>query len=140
MKLTINNSYRFYSFVSINFLPPPPRLINSNNIFTSVDINALLVNKNLSISQKEFDDLLVIKSVSFELPFNDQTYPAYCSLVGKPGTRGRRAGVYIFTHILSDSKYVGSSNSLSRRLEQYFDPNPKFNQEYGLLLPLIKRA
>jgi len=25
MKLTINNSYRFYSFVSINFLPPPPQ-------------------------------------------------------------------------------------------------------------------
>jgi hypothetical protein len=64
MKLTIKNSYRYSSSVSINSLPPP-KLINSNNIVTSVDINALLVNKNLSISQKELDDLLVIKSVSF---------------------------------------------------------------------------
>ena len=34
---------------------------------------------------------------------------------------------------------MGSSNSLSRRLEQYFNPNPLFYKEYGLLLPLIKK-
>jgi hypothetical protein len=133
IKLIIN-TYRLYS--TINSLPP--RSINSNNIITSDNINALLVNQEVSISQKELDKLLEIKGVSFELPLSDQTYPAYLSLIGRPKTKGRRAGVYIFTHIVSGSKYVGSSNSLSRRLEQYFNPNSEFNK-YGLLLPLLKK-
>lgn len=50
-----------------------------------------------------------------------------------------KAGVYIFTHKATGSKYVGSSNSLSRRLDQYFTFK-HFNQENsGLLLPLIKK-
>lgn len=65
--------------------------------------------------------------------------PALFDLVGKPKTRRRKAGVYIFKHLSTSSKYVGSSNSLSRRLEQYFKPNPMFSKEYGLLLPFIKK-
>lgn len=64
-----------------------------------------------------------------------ETYSAYRSLTGKPKARGHKAGVYILTHIKSGDKYAGSSNNLSRRLEQYFI----FNKEYGLLLPLIKK-
>lgn len=80
-----------------------------------------------------------IPGVRFDLPFTDQTYFSYVSLVGKPKTRGWKAGVYIFTHKATDSKYVGSSNSLSRRLDQYFTFK-HFNQENsGLLLPLIKK-
>ena len=45
----------------------------------------------------------------------------------------------MFTHKATGSKYVGSSNSLSRRLDQYFTFK-HFNQENsGLLLPLIKK-
>jgi hypothetical protein len=136
MKVIINKNFRFYSNSSIKSLPP--RII-SNNTITSDDINLLLVNQQVSITQEELDKLLGIKGVTFELPLSDQTYPAYYNLIGKPKTRGRRAGVYIFTHITSGNKYVGSSNSLSRRLEQYFKPNPVFNKDYGLLLPLIKK-
>lgn len=136
IKLILNNGCPSYTTIPINSLPP--RFINSNKVITNDDINSLLVNQKVSISQKELDKLLEIKGVSFELPISDQTYPAYYSLIGRPKTRGRRVGVYIFTHIKSDSKYVGSSNSLSRRLEQYFNPNPKFNK-YGLLLPLLKK-
>jgi hypothetical protein len=61
------------------------------------------------------------------------------SLVGTPKTRGLKAGVYIFTHLVSGSQYVGSSNSLSRRLDQYFTFK-QFNQENsGQLLPLMKK-
>ena len=83
--------------------------------------------------------MLSIKGVTFDLPFNSQTLPALFGLVGKPKTRRRKAGVYIYTHLATGIKYVGSSNSLSRRLEQYFNPNPSFSKEYGLLLPLIKK-
>lgn len=131
----INNNYRFSSSRVNKSLSP--RFIN-NSIITNNDINALLINQKVSISQKELDKLLDIKGVGFELPLNNQTYPAYHSLIGKPKTRGRRTGIYIFTHIGSGSKYVGSSNSLSRRLDQYFNPNPEFNK-YGLLLPLLEK-
>ena len=60
------------------------------------------------------------------------------NLVGTPKTRLRKPGVYIFTHKATGRKYVGSSNSLSRRLNQYLN-NLHFNQKnLGLLIPLIK--
>lgn len=61
------------------------------------------------------------------MPIKDEAYKGYVDLLGKPKTRGRRAGVYIFTHIPSGNMYVGSSNSLSRRLNQYFYKNHSFN-------------
>lgn len=115
--------------------PYPPRLFNSN--ITSDDINTLLSNQQVSITQDKQDKLYKIKGVCFELPLNDQTYPAYFSLVVKLKTRGRRAGIYIFTHIASGGKYLGFSNSLSRRLDQYFNPDPFFSKNYGLLFPFI---
>ena len=60
-------------------------------------------------------------------------------MIGKPKTRLRRTGVYIFTHKETGKKYVGSSNSLSRRLSQYFN-ELYFNKNYtGLLMPLMKK-
>jgi hypothetical protein len=84
--------------------------------------------------------LLNIKGVTFDLPFNSHTFPALFGLVGKPKSRRPKAGIYIFTRLATGRKYVGSSNSLSRRLEQYFNPNPLFYKEYGLLLPLKKEG
>lgn len=76
--------------------------------------------------------LLSIKGVTFDLPFNSETFPALFGLVGTPKTRRRKAGIYIFTHLATGKKYVGSSNSLSRRLEQYFNPNPSFFFLWGI--------
>lgn len=115
------------------------RFYSKNSRITSEVLNKVVANQGVSITQKKLDNLLSIKGVTFDLPFNSQTLPALFGLVGKPKTRRRKAGVYIFTHLATGRKYVGSSNSLSRRLEQYFNPNPSFSKEYGLLLPLIKK-
>lgn len=95
----------------------------------------------MSISQKELDKLKGLSGVEFDLPFNDQTYASLVSLVGKPNSRGRFAGVYIFKHLNTGSMYVGSSNGLGRRLSQYFNTEKNyFNSKVGgLLLPLIER-
>jgi len=105
----------------------------------TVDVlNYLLKNQKVSITEAELAILKNIPGVIFKLPLNDQTYPSFEGLVGKPNIRGIKAGVYIFTHIASGAKYVGSSNSLSRRLDQYFTFK-HFNQKNsGLLIPLIK--
>jgi len=112
---------------------------NNHSHITSEVINKVLANQGVSITQKKLNILLNIKGVTFDLPFDSQTFPALFGLVGKPISRRPKAGIYIFTHLATGRKYVGSSNSLSRRLEQYFNPNPLFYKEYGLFLPLIKK-
>lgn len=97
----------------------------------------------MSITQHILDKLITIPSVKFDLPFTDQTIPetipGLVGLIGTPKTRGLKAGVYIFTHKATGRKYVGSSNSLSRRLDQYFNFK-HFNQEgSGQLIPLIEK-
>lgn len=100
-------------------------------------LNKLLKTQKVYITEAELTRLKAIPGVRFGLPLNDQTISAFEGLVGKPNTRGIKAGVYIFTHIASGAKYVGSSNSLSRRLDQYFSFK-QFNQRNsGLLIPLI---
>lgn len=106
---------------------------------TSDVLNSLLENQQISITEEELNKLKKISGVIFDLPLNEVTYPSFESLIGRPNTRNPKTGVYIFTHKKSGSKYVGSSNSLSRRINQYFTFK-HFNQENsGLLLPLFKK-
>lgn len=104
-------------------------------------INSLLLNQEVSISEADLNKLLRISYVEFKLPLSANSYLAYVNLVGKPGSRGKFAGVYVFTHIETGQKYVGSSNMLGRRLSQYFEPEKGFvnKKDSGLLLPLIKK-
>jgi hypothetical protein len=48
----------------------------------------LLANQQVSITQPELEQLIKIPGVKFDLPLNDQTYPSFEGLVGKPKTRG----------------------------------------------------
>lgn len=99
----------------------------------------MLTNQQVSITQQKLNILKKIPGVKFDLPFTVETYCSLVKLVGKPKTRLRKQGVYIFTHKATGNKYIGSSNSLSRRLFQYFN-YLHFNQKNtGLLLPLIKK-
>lgn len=126
-------SRRYYSTFSSHIC------FDNYDDITSEVLNNLLRNQQVSITEEELARLRAISGVRFDLPLNDQTYPSYVGLVGKPNTIGTKAGVYIFTHKVTGSKYVGSSNSLSRRLDQYFTFK-HFNQENsGLLLPLITK-
>lgn len=105
---------------------------------TSGTLNKVLANQGVSITQDELDRLKDIPGVKFDLPINDQTYRAFVGLVGRPNTRGLKSGVYFFTHKPSGGKYVGSSNSLSRRLDQYFKFKHINQDNSGQLLPFVK--
>lgn len=114
--------------------------INSGNLTTSEVINSVLLNQKVSISQEKLDVLLSLPSVNFDLPITDQTYPALLALIGKPGSKRSKAGIYIFSHKHSDKKYVGSSNDLARRFKQYFEKNVLFNnKDTGILLPMLEK-
>ena len=132
-----NSKVRFYSTT------PNKTTFKDFKDITANVINKLLKNQKVSITEAELTRLKAIPGVKFDLPLNDQTNPAFEGLVGKPSTRGIKAGVYIFTHITSGDKYVGSSNSLSRRLVgsalQYFNLKHFNQRNSGLLIPLINK-
>ena len=122
----------------------PTNLVNKHikkgNPTTSEIINNVLLNQKVSISQEELNKLLNLPKVKFDLPITKETYSAFLALVGKPQSRRSSTGIYIFTHTITNSKYVGSSNDLSRRFKQYFEKNVLFNNKtFGLLLPLIEK-
>lgn len=128
-----NRKVRYYSTT------PNKTTFKDYKAITSDVINSLVKNQKVSITEAELAILKQIPGVKFDLPLNDQTRPSFEGLVGKPKTRGVKAGIYIFTHKVTGAKYVGSSNSLSRRLDQYFTFK-HFNQSNsGLLIPLLKK-
>jgi GIY-YIG catalytic domain/NUMOD1 domain len=114
--------------------------INKGNPITSQVINSVLLNQKVSITQQELDELLSLPKVIFDLPLTNHTYPALSGLIGKPGSRRSKAGIYVFSHKYSDKKYVGSSNDLARRFKQYFEKNALFSsKDTGILLPMLEK-
>lgn len=101
-------------------------------------INNLLVNQGVSITPEILEKIKSIPSVKFYLPISDQIYPSLAALVGRPQPKGWKSGVYVFTHKPSGSKYVGSSNNLSRRLDQYFTFKHIDNKNSGKFLPFLQ--
>lgn len=106
---------------------------------TSEVINNLLIKQQVSITQVELERLKKIPGIKYSLPLDAKSYPSFVNLVGTSQTRGLKVGVYVFTHLATGSLYVGSSNSLSRRLGQYFTFKQFNKDNYGQLLPLIKK-
>lgn len=114
--------------------------IKNGNPITSQVMNSVLLNQKVSITQQELDELLSLPKVNFDLPLSDNTYPALLGLIGKPGSKRSKAGIYVFSHKYSDKNYVGSSNDLARRFKQYFEKNALFsNKDTGMLLPMIEK-
>lgn len=147
-----SSNIRFYSTTPNKTTTAGLRQRKDFKDITADVLNKLLKNQKVYITEAELTRLKAIPGVRFGLPLNDQTSSAFEGLVGKPQTRGIKAGAYIFTHIASGAKYVGSSNSLSRRLDQYFSfkhfnlsprtlpgLGPKGQKNSGLLIPLIKK-
>ena len=88
-------------------------------------INSILSKSlhNSGLTQKEFDILIQIKAIKFDLPIKDKS--AFSDVVGKYVRNGARgiAGAYIFTNKENGNCYVGSSISLASRLATgYFVP------------------
>jgi hypothetical protein len=128
--VSICNPQRFYETSS------PIQLFDSYNEITSEVINKMLANQQVSITLEELDKLKGIPGVKFDLPLNDETTRAFIALVGRQ--RSQKSGVYIFTHLESGSKYVGSSNNLSYRLFSYFRHEDNQKDNSGLLLSILR--
>ena len=113
---------------------------------TSLVINKILLNQNLSVTDSKLEELLKVKGVEMDLdiskPENSQVLS---ELTGKSKYKGF-SGVYMFIHKNTAQKYVGSSNLLRRRMDYYFkgdfalaapQPSAPFAGAPGKFLPLL---
>lgn len=87
----------------------------SNEVTTSLTLNTILSNKNVSVTPDKLDSLLKVKRVELSLPITKDNQSLFYSLVGISKYSGY-VGVYVFVHKATGSMYVGSSNLLRRRL------------------------
>lgn len=94
--------------------------INSGRPTTSLIINKILLNQNLLVTDSKLEELLKVKGVELDLPISTpENKKLLAELTGKSQYKGF-SGIYIFIHINTGHKYVGSSNLLRRRMDYYF--------------------
>lgn len=129
------------SFSSIRSLANNPESfalehINSGKPTTSMVINKILLNQNLSVTESKLEELLKVKGVELDLPISTPEYKTLLDeLAGKSKYKGF-SGVYIFIHKSTGHKYVGSSNLLRRRMDYYFKGDFPLA---GKFLPLLHK-
>jgi len=111
--------------------------INSGEIVTAEKINEILAYCNIKITEQELKSL--IDTASFTLTNLDQksiTKDVLKDKLGIPNSKQRIPGIYIFTHITTGRKYVGSSSQLAFRLNGYINLS---HRKSGLLIPILHR-
>jgi hypothetical protein len=132
---------KFFSTSNFEFSANKPEFlakehINSEEPTTSSVINKILINQNLSVTDRKLEQLLKVQGVEINLPIvtaEDENLLA--ELTGKSSYKGY-FGVYFFVHKSTGLKYVGSSNLLRRRMNYYF--KGKFPLT-GKFLPLLSK-
>lgn len=111
--------------------------INSGETVTARKINEILAYCNIKITEQELKSL--INTISFTLTNLNKksiTKEILNNKLGLPNSKKRIPGIYIFTHINTGRKYVGSSSQLAFRLNGYINLS---HRENGLLIPLLKK-
>ena len=111
--------------------------LNSGKPITASKINEILAYCNLSISDEMLNVLLNTRSfILTNLNNKTITKKIIEDKLGLAKGKNRIPGIYIFTHISSGRKYVGSSSELFLRLNGYINFT---HRESGLIVPLLKK-
>lgn len=145
--LGLIGSHRYFSTSTVKankFNPESLALdhINSGKPTTSLVINKILLNQNITLTDTKLKELLKVKGVELDLPIiTPETKNLLSELTGKSQYKGF-FGVYMFIHKKTGNKYVGSSNLLRRRLDYYFkslEPQAIDLSYTGKFLPFLKK-
>ena len=129
----LSNKVRLFSLHASTSSETPLSKVGSMVTFTLV--NQAVATQGVAITEDRLNELKKIPPVSFTLPIDETVGSTFITLVGKPSTRKPRQGVYIFTHKRTGQRYVGSSDNLARR---YNDYKVNTQNDSGLLIPLIR--
>lgn len=111
--------------------------LNSGKAATASIINEILAYCNIKTTDRELRFLLDTPSfILINLNRKKITKEIIKDKLGLPHGKKIIPGIYIFTHLTTGKKYVGSSNQLALRLDGYINLTYK---ESGLLIPLLKK-
>jgi len=111
--------------------------LNSSQVVTANKINEILAYCNITTTDEKLKDLLNTPSfVLTDLNRKSIIKEILKEKLGLPHSKQRVPGIYIFTHLTTGRKYVGSSSELALRLNGYINLT---HRESGLLIPLLKK-
>lgn len=111
--------------------------LNSSKAVTAKKIHEILVYCNITTTDAELRNLLNTSSfVLTDLNLKNTTKDILKEKLGLLNGKQTIPGIYIFTHLTTGRKYVGSSLELAFRLNGYINLT---HRERGLLIPLLKK-
>jgi len=97
-------------------------------------INDILSNCNIKVTNEQYIELLNLPKININTRDIDKINIEIKNHLGSPSSKSKIPGIYIFTHKISGSKYVGSSSNLIVRLNRYIH---KKDRSVGLFIPLL---
>jgi hypothetical protein len=109
--------------------------LNSGKPVTLKVLNEILAYSNILVSKYTLNSLLNMPRLVFYDLHKQDTLDLIYDKLGSPYSKIQLQGVYIFTCLTTNQKYVGSSNQLSFRLKGYFNLT---HINLVKLIPLIK--
>ena len=111
--------------------------LNSGKPVTASKINEILASRKITITDEKLKYLLNTPCfLLVNLNNKNITKQTLKDKLGEPHGKHRIPGIYIFTHLTTGKKYVGSSTELALRLNGYINLTHKGS---GLLIPLLKK-
>lgn len=109
--------------------------INSGKPVSLKVLNEILAYSGILVNEETLDSLINMPRLIFKDLHNEETRRLIDKSLGLPHSKVQQRGVYIFTCIETNLKYVGSSSQLSLRLRGYLN---KTHKNIGKLIPLIE--
>ena len=111
--------------------------LNSDKVVTAEKINEILAYCNITITDEKLKDLINTPGfIITNLNNKKITKKVLKDKLGIPNGKQRIPGIYIFTHLTTGRRYVGSSSELAFRLNGYINLT---HRKSGLLIPLLKK-
>jgi hypothetical protein len=109
--------------------------INSNKPLTLKILNKILAYSGMLVGEDTLNSLINIPRLVFNDLHKKETRISIDNKIGLPHSKIQQRGVYIFTCLDTNQKYVGSSSVLALRLRGYLN---KTHINSGKLIPLIR--
>lgn len=110
--------------------------LTSDKPVTAKVINDILAFANITITEDQLNSLVNTPSFVFDNLDKTKTKQDIKLNIGLPNSKKTKPGIYIFTHLPSGRKYVGSSSELGKRIDGYLKGT---HRNQGLLIPLLKK-
>jgi len=99
-------------------------------------LNKILSYCNVSLTEEQFTKLMNFPKFRIDMKDIKEANKEIKKLVGLPSSKIQVSGIYIFTHLINGSKYVGSSSQLAIRLRSYINNK---NRNIGLFIPFLRK-